>query len=58
MPVVTVEWYAGRPDEKKAEVADKLITAFEESGIPRDQLWIKFIDIPKPNWVVNGEYQG
>jgi phenylpyruvate tautomerase PptA (4-oxalocrotonate tautomerase family) len=58
MPVVTVEWYAGRSPEKKAEVADRLVKAFDESGIATDQLWIKFIDIPKENWVVNGEYQG
>jgi phenylpyruvate tautomerase PptA (4-oxalocrotonate tautomerase family) len=58
MPVVTVEWYAGRTPEKKKEVAERLVSAFEESGINSQELWIKFIDVPKENWVVNGKYQG
>ncbi len=55
MPVVTIEWFAGRTAETKKEVADKVTEAIEATGVPREQVWIKFVDIPKSDWAIGGE---
>ena len=59
MPVVTIEWYAGRTAEQKKEIAEKVTAAVSEVGAcPADQVWIKFVDLPKSEWAIGGEIQG
>jgi 4-oxalocrotonate tautomerase len=59
MPVVTIEWYEGRSDEQKKEIAEKLTEVLSEVGkMPADQVWIRFVDSPKSNWAMGGEMQG
>jgi 4-oxalocrotonate tautomerase family enzyme len=55
MPVVTIEWYEGRSDELKAEVAEKLTDVLVETGAAtRESVWLKFIDTPKKDWAMGG----
>ena len=59
MPVVTIEWYEGRSPEQKKEIAEKVTAAVSEVGVcPADQVWIKFVDLPKSEWAIGGEIQG
>jgi 4-oxalocrotonate tautomerase len=59
MPVVTIEWYEGRSDEQKKEIAEKLTEVLSEVGkMPADQVWIRFVDSPKTDWAMGGEIQG
>jgi len=59
VPVVTIEWYAGRSPEQKKEIAEKVTAAISEvGGCPPDQVWIKFVDLPKSEWAVGGQIQG
>jgi 4-oxalocrotonate tautomerase len=59
MPVVTIEWYAGRSPEQKKEIAEKVTAAISEvGGSPADQVWIKFVDLPKSEWAIGGQIQG
>jgi 4-oxalocrotonate tautomerase len=58
VPVVTIEWYAGRSPEQKKEIAEKVTAAVSEvGGSPPDQVWIKFVDLPKSEWAIGGEMQ-
>ena len=54
MPVVTIEWYEGRSDEIKAKVAADVTDALVENGVARDQVWLKFVDLPKKYWAIGG----
>jgi 4-oxalocrotonate tautomerase len=59
VPVVTIEWYGGRSAEQKREIAAKVTEAISEvGGSPPDQVWIKFVDLPKSEWAIGGEIQG
>jgi 4-oxalocrotonate tautomerase len=59
MPVVTIEWYEGRSDEQKKEIAEKLTEVLSEVGkMPADQVWIRFVDSSKSDWAMGGEMQG
>ena len=58
MPVVTIEWYAGRSPEQKKEIAEKVTAAISEvGGSPPESVWIKFVDLPKSDWAIGGEMQ-
>jgi 4-oxalocrotonate tautomerase len=59
VPVVTIEWYEGRSPEQKRELAEKLTDLLVDVGkMPRDQVWIRFVDSPKSEWAMGGEIQG
>ena len=59
MPVVTIEWYAGRSPEQKKEIAEKVTAAISEvGGTPADQVWVKFVDFDKTDWAIGGNVQG
>ena len=59
MPVVTIEWYEGRSPEQKKEIAEQVTAAISETGkCPPDQVWIKFVDLPKSEWAIGGQIQG
>jgi 4-oxalocrotonate tautomerase len=59
MPTITIDWFEGRTAEQKKEIADKLTDLIEDVGkVPRDQIWIRFNDVPKSEWAIGGEIQG
>ena len=59
MPVVTIEWFAGRSSDQKQEIASKVTEAISEvGGTPPDQIWVKFVDVPPSDWAIGGEIQG
>ncbi|MEA2481260.1 MAG: 4-oxalocrotonate tautomerase [Thermoleophilaceae bacterium] len=59
MPVVTIEWYEGRSNEQKEEIAQKVTAAISEvGGTPPEAVWVKFVDSPKTDWAIGGRIQG
>ena len=59
MPYVTIEWFEGRSDEQKREIAEKLTEVLSEVGkMPADQVWIRFEDASKADWAIGGAIQG
>ncbi len=59
MPVVTIEWYEGRSDEQKQEIAEGLTQLLVDVGkTSPEQVWIRFVDSAKSNWSVGGVIQG
>ena len=58
MPYVTIEWFEGRSDEQKREIAEKLTQVLSDVGkMPADQVWIRFVDSAKSDWSMGGEIQ-
>jgi phenylpyruvate tautomerase PptA (4-oxalocrotonate tautomerase family) len=58
MPFVHVHWYEGRSDDQKAEIAKRIEQALGEvAGIPPDQVWVKFSDTEKADFII-GESDG
>jgi len=59
MPFVTIEWFEGRSDEQKREIAQKVTEVLADVGkMPADQVWIRFVDASKADWAIGGEIQG
>jgi len=59
MPIVTIEWYAGRSAEQKAEIAAKLTDLLADVGkTDPEHVWIRFVDSDKADWAVGGGLQG
>lgn len=59
MPVVTIEWYEGRSDAQKSEIAKRLTELLAEVGKTRpEEVWIRFVDSPRSDWAIGGELQG
>ncbi len=59
MPFVTIEWFEGRSDDQKSEIAEKVTAVLAEVGeMPPDQVWIRFVDVPKADWAIGGQIQG
>ncbi len=55
MPVITIDWYEGRSDEVKRELAEKLTNLMVEVGQSRrESVWIRFVDSPKKDWAIGG----
>ena len=58
MPFVTIEWFEGRSDEQKSEIAEKVTGVLAEVGkMPADQVWIRFVDASKADWAIGGQIQ-
>ena len=55
MPVVVIDWWAGRTDEQKETIIKGITKAFGQIGIKPEQLQIIIHDVPKPNWGTCGE---
>mgnify|MGYP001558907855 CR=1 FL=1 len=56
MPVVTVEWLAGRSQEQKRQLTEALTRAFVElAEVPKEQVWIIFRDVPRSDWAMGGK---
>ena len=55
MPVITIDWYEGRSDEVKRELAEKLTDLMVQVGqSKRESVWIRFVDSPKKDWAIGG----
>ena len=55
MPVITIDWYEGRSDDVKRELAEKLTDLMVEVGqSERESVWIRFVDSPKRDWAIGG----
>ena len=55
MPVITIDWYEGRSDDVKRELAAKLTDLMVEVGqSSRESVWIRFVDSPKKDWAIGG----
>ena len=58
MPFVTIEWFEGRSDEQKREIAQKVTEVLADVGkMPADQVWIRFEDASKADWAIGGLIQ-
>ena len=58
MPTITIDWFEGRSPEQKKEIVEKMTALIEEVGkVPREQIWIRFNDVPKSEWAIGGELQ-
>jgi len=59
MPFVRVDWWEGRSDEQKAEIARRITETLVEVGnCQPDHVWVLFQDSHKTDWVMGGEQQG
>ncbi len=59
MPIVTIDWYEGRSADQKREIAERLTDLLADVGkLPREQVWVRFVDSPKSDWAIGGELQG
>ncbi len=55
MPVITIDWYEGRSDDVKRELAEKVTDLMVEVGQSRrESVWIRFVDSPKKDWAIGG----
>lgn len=55
MPIVTVEWFAGRTREQKEAVATRVTAALaEEGGARTEDVWVVFRDVDPGDWAVGG----
>jgi len=58
VPYVTIEWFEGRSADQKQAIAERLTDVLSEEGkMPRDQVWIRFVDAKKGDWSIAGELQ-
>ena len=55
MPVVTVEWLAGRTAQQRRQLTEAITQAFVEAAHVRpEQVWIVFRDVPRTHWAMGG----
>ena len=56
MPMVTVEWLAGRSTAQKQEVAARITAAVSEAGdTDPGSVWIVFRDVEPTDWASGGD---
>ena len=55
MPVVTVEWLAGRTAQQKAQLAQAMTQALVEiAKVSKEHVWIVFRDVSRADWAMAG----
>jgi 4-oxalocrotonate tautomerase len=55
LPVVFVEWYAGRTKQQKAELAKLITNDFVKvAGVPPEAVQIVYQDKAKDDWAIGG----
>ena len=55
MPVVTVQMYAGRTKQQKAELAKAITDAVVRIALTTpEQTWVVFQDVPRESWAIGG----
>jgi 4-oxalocrotonate tautomerase len=55
MPVVTVQWWAGRTIEQKKKLIEGITSVMTDLGVPAEAIHIVIHDIPKNNWAHAGK---
>jgi len=55
MPVVTVEWWAGRTVEQKKQLAQGITSVMTNLGIPAEAIQVIIRDVPRDNWAIGGK---
>lgn len=59
MPIVTIEWYAGRSADQKREIAERITDLLADVGkTSPEHVWIRFVDSDQGDWAMGGEIQG
>ena len=59
MPFVHIQWFEGRDDEQKAEVAKRITEALVEGGgAKREEIWVRFDDGAPTDWFFGGKRGG
>jgi phenylpyruvate tautomerase PptA (4-oxalocrotonate tautomerase family) len=54
MPFVEVQWFEGRSDDQKLEIAKRIEEALVEvAGVAPEHCWIKFTDSAKTDFLIN-----
>ena len=55
MPVVKIQWLAGRTAQQKARLADAITQAFVDvAQVQKEQVWIVFEDVKRSDWAMGG----
>jgi 4-oxalocrotonate tautomerase len=53
MPIVTVQWLAGRTPAQKTAAAARLTDVIADvAQIDRDDVWVIFQDVARDDWVI------
>jgi 4-oxalocrotonate tautomerase len=56
MPMITVDWLAGRSAEQKRDLAKAITDAFIAiAKVTPEQVWIAFNDVPRSDWAMGGK---
>ena len=55
MPFVQINWFEGRSDAQKAEVAKRITDALVEAGAKAEDCWVNFSDGAPADWYFGGE---
>jgi 4-oxalocrotonate tautomerase len=56
MPMITVDWIAGRTPQQKAELAKAITQAFVAiAKVSSEDVWIVFRDVPRSDWAMAGK---
>ena len=58
MPVVSVDWFAGRTKEQKQKVVTAIEDAMQSIGVPEGATYILFRDTPAESWGIKGKLKG
>ncbi len=55
MPIVRVEWLAGRTEDQKAAVAEGIAEVMRvQAGVKPESLFIVFEDVARTDWATGG----
>jgi 4-oxalocrotonate tautomerase len=55
MPFVNIQILEGHPQERKDEIARRVVDAVSEvAQLPRDAVWVVFEDVSADDWFVGG----
>ncbi|CAM5777002.1 4-oxalocrotonate tautomerase [Labrys miyagiensis] len=56
MPFVNIQILKGHPQKRKDDIARRVTDAIsEETGLPREAIWVVFEDVAAPDWYVAGK---
>lgn len=59
MPMITVDWFAGRTPQQKTQLAARITDAFVDiAGTAREHVWIVFNDKKQSDWAMGGQLGG
>jgi 4-oxalocrotonate tautomerase len=59
MPIVRIEWMAGRTLDQKQAVAEQVTQAVAEIGHVRpEDVWVLFTDVAPSDWAASGRLVG